>query len=300
MLSEQLAPTVPLSVAELVARLDAGLDPRDSKCIWGFRHDLGRLALSTDEIFAALVRLIEGTAKHGLNGNQPSYFFLHHGAAYSLRANLWLPESRRSAKSALENAAFSYDYPHDHNFDILSVCCLGAGYFTDVYNYRDSAYPAALGDVVPVNYLGRLQQPLYMAFMYEKFLDIHTQLPPDDVVVTLNLLPQVPEEFGRPQHLFENVSREELRFIGRPLSPEGRSLAAIRFASKMIALGRDRSGAISGPLQRLSERDASPQVEAAARAALRGEAYDWRPFGGDGRLSQLKYFEVAELARNWR
>jgi hypothetical protein len=300
MLSEQLAPKLPLSVADLTARLDAELDPRDSACIWGFRHDLARLALSTDEVWAAMVDTITGVSTHRLNGNQPSYFFLHNAPSYSLRANLWLPESTSAPKSALENAAFSYDFPHDHNFDILSVCCFGPGYETDVYTYRDGAYPDALGDIVRVQYLGRLRQPRYMAFMYEKFVDIHTQIPPEDVVVTLNLLPQVPEEYGLSQHLFENISRDALRFIGRPLSPEGRSLSAVRFAGKLIQLGLDNTGALGSRLERMSTCDPSPHVAAAAKAALEGRSYDWRLSDGAGRMSQIKYFEVAERARAWR
>ncbi len=56
------------------------------------------------------------------------------GREYYMRANFW-PSADEHMFRASGSGAFSYELPHDHNFDFLTVGYFGPGYTSDYYEY---------------------------------------------------------------------------------------------------------------------------------------------------------------------
>ena len=99
----------------------------------------------------ALVRRLA----ESLPSEQASYYVLYNCPSYSIRATVWLPENGSSEIGILENAVFAYDYPHNHNFDLLTVNCFGPGYETDLYRIAPLDSSVGSGAMVDAECLGR-------------------------------------------------------------------------------------------------------------------------------------------------
>lgn len=288
----------PIGLEEFV-RAAEGFDPRDRESIWSMRGPLAALALNREWIFSGIAEALRARLRSPWAREQPSYFILHPCADYCLRANIWLPERVGDGPTVLENAAFSYDFPHDHNFDILTATCFGTGYETDIYSYDEIGSNVAVGDVVAVEPLGRLRLSPGTVFLYEACRDVHTQLPVDDITMTLNFLPLRPEDHARPQLIFEVLDDRRLMVSGVPLSPEGREMSAIRMLTKMCSAERaGRRG-----LEAIAAEHGNGRVRAYAGRSL--EMLAGRPSELQAALLHeidrdnvaFKYHEIAEISR---
>jgi hypothetical protein len=276
----------------------ADFDPYDPKSIWNMREPLAALALNREWIFSAVADSLRTRLRSPWAREQPSYFLLHTCATFGLRANIWLPE-RQGSHNLLENAAFSYDFPHDHNFDILTVTCFGVGYETEIYSYEELPADIAVGDVIDVIPLGRRRISPGTVFLYEACRDVHTQLPVDEITITLNFLPLRTQDHARSQLIFEVLDDEHLRVMGVPLSPEGREMSAIRMLMKLASVGRWEASELGG-VARLHDK---PRVRDYAREAL--ARLDTAPEDIHSSLVReidrdniaFKYHEVAQISR---
>jgi hypothetical protein len=136
-------------------------------------------------------------------------------------------------------------------------------------------------------------------FLYEACRDVHTQLPVNDITVTLNFLPLRPEDHARPQLIFEVLDDWHLRVSGVPLSPEGREMSAIRMLATLCSAQRaGRQG-----LEAIAAAHENPRVSAYAGRNLEMLA------GGPSELQAtllheidrnnvaFKYHEIAEISR---
>lgn len=273
-------------------------DPYDPESTWAMREPLAALALNRTWLFEAVTQSLRKRLASPWAREQPSYFVLHNCPTFGLRANIWLPERKR-AQAVLENAAFSYDFPHDHNFDILSVTCFGSGYETDIYTYGGLSAAVAIDDIVEVEPLGRRRLSPGTAFMYEACRDVHTQLPADDITVTLNFLPLRLEDHARPQLIFEVLDERHLRVMGVPLSPEGRELSAIRMLAKLASVSAGDPAGLRG----IAAEHPNQRVRDYAEAALRrlrdcpDEIHREQLREIDRDNVAFKYHEVAEVSR---
>jgi hypothetical protein len=252
-----------ISLEEFIAASRA-FDPRDRDSIWEMRAPLAALANNQEWVLSSVRECLMSRLTSPWAREQPSYFVLHTTPTFGLRANIWLPERQRDRGTILENAAFSYDYPHDHNFDILSATSFGPGYDTDIYTYDAVPDAVAPGDVIDVRSLGRRRLGPGTVFLYEACRDVHTQLPVEDITITLNFLPLRREDHAKPQLIFEVIDETKLRVLGVPLSPEGREMSAVRMLTKLASIrGPDSSG-----LETIGEQHGNPRVADYARESL--------------------------------
>jgi hypothetical protein len=117
------------------------------------------------------------------NDFKPPTFILHRGAGYTVRAVVWLP-----AGEVDNPELFSYYETHDHNFDFLTCGYHGPGYRTVIYQYEHDRVLGYPGEKVALEFLEDTTLPEGKLMYYFSSRDVHTQLPPEELSISLNLV----------------------------------------------------------------------------------------------------------------
>ena len=104
---------------------------------------------------------------------------------------------------AMEDKVFSYQIPHDHNFHFLTVGYSGPGYETAIYEYDNGRVEGYVGERVDVRFLQKtfLTKGKVIGFRASK--DIHTQLYPSALSVSINLLSSSQDALLKDQFYFD-------------------------------------------------------------------------------------------------
>jgi len=201
-----------------------------------------------DKLFAEL-RSMGQFQKSNYYG--PQVFILHVDEKYFVRANIWRPLSRveKSIKG------FQYDVCHDHNFDILTAGYFGPGYCSRAYTYDYRKITGLLGERVSLNAEGMFTLSEGRIALYRAKQDVHIQLPPEDISVSLNLIPKN-EKLRELQFQFQEHSERICRY----LQSSGSELI-IRLAGAL------RNEKFLSSLVEISQNNPSPQVRALAIVA---------------------------------
>jgi hypothetical protein len=154
--------------------------------------------------------------------------FLGEGRDFYLRANIWPSLSDLSSGRVYQDQ-FAYNLAHDHNYSFMTVGYHGPGYITDLYEYDNSVVSGRIGEQVELRFVQRVQFRGGMVMLYEAGRDVHTQLPPDEMSITLNLMISTPEVRLRDQYFFE-LQRGSL--LDYPVETDGsRRVSMIRMAA---------------------------------------------------------------------
>jgi hypothetical protein len=133
---------------------------------------------------------------------------------YLLRANIWLPLAHVRRLSESQAYAAGYGLAHNHNFHLLTVGYHGAGYRTDVYRITGK-YPEGIGDDVALESFGKWQLGTGSMFLYDGYVDVHTQLPPDELSVSVNVMTRAGDD-ELPQFTFDPIARRTVGMVGSP------------------------------------------------------------------------------------
>jgi hypothetical protein len=153
----------------------------------------------------------------GANGYGAQVFLLRPpNGRYVLRANFW-PARDDPVTRASGAAAFFYDLPHDHNFPFLTYGYLGPGYWSDYYEYDVAALAGFPGEAAGLRFVERARLEPGRLMLYRMRRDIHVQLPPDSMSVSLNILGSDPAQPWLDQYRFD---------IGRGTIAEGLTVTA--------------------------------------------------------------------------
>ena len=203
-----------IELGDLVEMLETGrFDPEDEDCIAEWGPALKRLSNNRrflgDLIVEELKQRCAGQLKNNYYTTQ--VVLLHRARTFTLRANLW-PADGDSVVRNSGRAPFFYDLPHDHNFSFLTVGYFGPGYWSDYYEYdygRVVGYP---GEKVDLRFVERSRLNEGKVMLYRKHLDVHRQLPPDALSVSLNVLAVSPSFDFRDQYRFD-VERSQVAAI---------------------------------------------------------------------------------------
>lgn len=110
-----------------------------------------------------------------------------HGSNFFLRANIW-PSSDETTYRASGGAAFVYGMPHDHNFNFLTHGYFGPGYWSDYYQYDYAEIVGLADEDAGLRFVGRQRLEPGRIQLYRALLDVHSQLPPDALSVSLNVM----------------------------------------------------------------------------------------------------------------
>lgn len=232
---EQVHASRIIDVAQFVRLTEDIYDPSIPSTIWDMRQHLVELARNEDMILKSMKSALDRRMLETLTVDQPTYYIIHQSRLFTLRLTVWLPEHHNAQIRKLENGILAYDYPHNHNFDLLTTTCLGEGYSTEIHNVLDLRPGAEIGDIFEADYVGEFQLHPGSVLWYEAGSDVHNQIPVTAITVALNFLPASSRYNSIPQYAFEVLEGSRLRVSGVPLSPRVRELSGIRMLAKLTA-----------------------------------------------------------------
>lgn len=248
-----------LDLAEVAARLDeSGVDLAGEASIAhcaallaGLQHNRTFLA---DRVIAALKASYADQLE--INRYSAQVFLLHRSArGFYLRANLW-PAATDAVTAASGAAAFSYGVPHDHNFSFLTAGYFGPGYVSDYYEYDAEQVDGRLGEPINLQFVERSQLSEGKMMLYRAHRDIHSQLPPESLSVSLNIMDEGEHVPWRDQYI---VDLEAGTIARRPTLTSGEML--LRCAVHLTDNGKDIA-------DHFAKAHPVPRVRANAIAAL--------------------------------
>lgn len=149
-----------------------------------------------------------------------------------LRANIW-PSEQDHCFQASGAQSFVYGIPHDHNFSFLTSGYVGPGYRSDYYEYDYEGVAGFVGERAGLRFVERGQLNPGKLMLYRAHLDVHSQLPPESLSVSLNVMHVDPAQSWYDQYGFDL----EKGTITRVLSPNSTE-AFLRVA---VATGHDEA-----------------------------------------------------------
>jgi len=125
----------------------------------------------------------------------------------SVRMNIWPTIDDEPRRRKVQSNVYSYYDTHDHNFTFMTVGYFGAGYSTRIYEYDPSQVIGYVGEKVDLRFLEETSLPVGKVMLYRPGRDIHTQLPPSEFSMSLNLMVlDESRETLRDQYYFDIAS----------------------------------------------------------------------------------------------
>ena len=221
--------SAPIGLAELIQALnDEAFDPADQDSFAAAGPLLGRLALNRDFLGQiAIAELKDRCSRQVLENRYSSQVILLHRASekYFIRANFW-PSERDSVFKTSGNSPFFYHVPHDHNFSFLTVGYLGPGYWSEYYEYDFDAVTGLPGEKVDLRFIEKARLDQGKVMLYRANLDVHNQLPADEMSVSINIMEASSALPFRNQYRFDPKSCEIVGILNKSSSEALLALAA--------------------------------------------------------------------------
>jgi len=230
-------------------------DPRDEEALAALAPLFARLGRNPDFLAErAIAELLRReAAPRALYG--PQVLLLHPpGGRFLLRACFW-PAADDPATRAAGAGAFFYGMAHDHNFSFLSYGYFGPGYESDDYEYAGDRVTGYPGEAVALHPLGRRQLTPGALVLYRARRDVHRQLPPSALSVSLNLMAFDPAQPWIDQYRFDLAAGTIAQCL---TSAPAEALLA-------LAVPFGEGAAVA---ERLARRHPSPRLRLAAVTAL--------------------------------
>ncbi len=115
----------------------SGFHPWEEESLLGAAHWLRRLGNNRDFLGDMLLDELKRGVKAAEDASDygPQVIMLSTlGSEFYMRANFW-PSRDEHMFRASGRSAFSYELPHDHDFDFLTVGYFGPGYASDYWEY---------------------------------------------------------------------------------------------------------------------------------------------------------------------
>jgi hypothetical protein len=263
----EVADTQSCGLAESIDALAVtGFHPEDEDNLAHAALCLRRLG--NDRSFLGDLFVAELAAHHredsGENAYGPQAFMLSPPGVsnFFLRANIW-PSQDEHMLRASGGASFVYDLPHDHNFHFLTLGYFGPGYWSDYYEYDYEEVTGWRGESVDLRFIERSRLDEGKLMLYRAHRDVHRQLPPDALSVSLNIMHTSGAQGWLDQYSFDVEDRR----VGRILS-HGSSEAFMRIA---VGLGGAEALDIA---HRFGRRHPSDRMRLVSWNALAGAATD--------------------------
>lgn len=275
----------PIGLDALVAALaDSPVDARDADGLASLGPLFARLGRNPDFLAAMAVdELLRRTGEaRPLYG--PQVLMLHPpDGRFLLRACFW-PAADDAVTRAAGPASFFYGLPHDHNFSFLSYGYFGPGYESDDYEYDGWSVGGRPGDPAQLVRIGRRRLNPGALVLYRARRDVHCQLPPAALSVSLNLMAFDPAQPWIDQYRFD---------LGRGTIAECLT-AAPSEALLALALPFGEGADVAA---RIARHHPSPRLRHAAITALAAEApeYWWEVAADDPALGETARARLAAL-----
>lgn len=266
----------PIELGDLVEMLaSGGFDPDDEAGIAAFGPALGRLGNNRRFLGDLAIEELKRSCAGQVEGNRytAQVILLHSGPGFAIRANFW-PAAEDSVVVNSGTGPFFYGVPHDHNFSFLTVGYVGPGYWSDYYEYEYGEVTGIVGEPVALRFVERSRLAEGKVMLYRRFRDVHSQLPPDTLSVSLNVLAQSDRSDFCDQYRFD-LERREVAGLVNTSSLEALVKLAVHLGGGN-GLDLAESFAASHPSERIRfaalEAQASVEPELEERIVLYGRA----------------------------
>ena len=224
----------PIALDECIARLDeGGINLRSDDGVAAASALIGRLWANRDFLLDFVLDELKSNGQRQLSSNRygAQALMVHRSPGrYFIRANFW-PAEGDAVVQASGRTHFAYDVPHDHNFDFITVGYLGPGYRSQWYEYDYAAVDGYEGEAVELSEgeLGQLHHGRILH--YRAHRDIHMQLPPESLSVSVNIIPERPDVVWRDQYLFD-LNRRNIASVQSMAPSEMFLRLAVHFAGE--------------------------------------------------------------------
>ncbi|MEM7702107.1 MAG: transposase [Pseudomonadota bacterium] len=257
------------SLPEAIEALaDLGFDPRDKGNCQAAARWLRRLTNNRKFLGCVLVDQLAGRLNGGGvhsvdSGYGPQAIILSplRGSMF-LRANIWPAESDLCFQtSGAKN--FVYGVPHDHNFSFLTSGYCGPGYRSDYYEYDYEDVVGYPGEAAGLRFVERSALHEGKLMLYRAHVDVHSQLPPEALSVSLNVMHVDPAQGWFDQYGFD-LERGQ---VTRVLSPN----ATEAFLRVAVASGTDEAHDYAEWVGQTHPSERLRLASFEARAALAGQ-----------------------------
>lgn len=265
-LTLEISDTGALELDEFISIVSAELDPGDTASIiecGKYLHALSMNRRLFDDIIRDVIEAQDSTRgfQQSYNGYREMTFLLGKcpQSKFFVRANVWKPPISVAGDTSLQSDIYSYSLAHDHNFDFVTVGYYGPGYRTSIFEYDNGKVDGYVGEHVDIEHLEDTGLPTGKVMMYRKSVDIHTQYPPEDTSVSINLMVQPHRSEYREQYSFDIESSQIAGFVEGPVNYQ------VSLLSLAAALGDED---LVGPLIKVAENALSGRTRAAAITAL--------------------------------
>jgi hypothetical protein len=187
-----IPPADPCSLAECVDAMRAcGFDPRDEDSLLHGAQQMRRLGANReflgDMLVAELAARHDKGEERNFYGPQVVMLAPPDGGDFFMRANIW-PSEDEYMMRASGGASFVYGFPHDHNFDFLTLGYYGPGYWSDYYEYDFESVVGWQGEPVELRFVERSRLEQGKIMQYRAHRDVHRQLPADALSVSVNIM----------------------------------------------------------------------------------------------------------------
>lgn len=213
-----------ISLDEYIAILDTEVNFESRDSILESRVYLKRLANNKNFIYSQLIKSLSQVAnKRDPYSEQTITLYFDPKRRYTIRINFWLPANNINTENTviLSGEYFAYGYPHDHNFDLLTVGALGSGYRTIVYQYNKDDLIGYDQEYVPLKFFGDFHLSDGDVIFYDKSKDIHVVFPPSEISASLNLLIHKDQDRDLTQYNFDlnthRAKEEKVPSVARPM-----------------------------------------------------------------------------------
>lgn len=223
-------------VGDCVAALEKdGFHPWEEESLQSAAHWLRKLGNNRDFLGDLLLEeLKQGVSDaHEASDYGPQVVMLSGiGGDFFMRANFW-PSADEHMFRASGKGAFSYEVPHDHNFDFLTVGYFGPGYSSDYYEYDYEEVVGAVGEKAGLRFVERSTLDPGKLMHYRAHRDVHSQLPPQSLSVSLNIMHAGGAQGWLDQYRFD-VEKDEIAAV---ISPGGSEI----FLRVAVGLGGEEA-----------------------------------------------------------
>lgn len=195
-----------IALAEAVEQLAReGFDPDDEDSVANAALQLRRLSNNRTFLAERLCAALEGRpdAKLPPSGYSPQSIpltGLHQ--TFFLRANIW-PSPKDAIFQTSGSACFAYDAPHDHNFSFLTTGYWGPGYGSDYYEYDYGKVAGYRGEAAGLRFVERTHLTPGKMMLYRAHRDIHSQIAPQSLSISLNIMHSNPANSWFDQYGFD-------------------------------------------------------------------------------------------------
>lgn len=134
-------------------------------------------------------------------------FMMYAGDAFDIRINAWYPEQDKLAALRTQlDRYYSYNVLHNHNFHLFTVGLLGPGYRSNFFRCDDYADQYSVGDRIELRKSAFVQLSRGVARYIESELEFHIQFRPNEYSMSLNVIPNKPEDQAGRQYILDPES----------------------------------------------------------------------------------------------